>query len=103
MGTSAGAITGSLFCAGMTPLQVAEELSRLPPRAFVVRAPHARPGRARASVAPFGTRLGRARALRPAAARVGVSARMAPGDPAGGTPRKGRAAAACAATPAVRQ
>jgi len=28
MGTSAGALAGSLYCAGYTPSQVAEELSR---------------------------------------------------------------------------
>lgn len=37
MGTSAGAITGSLYASGLSPKQVAEELSRLPPSAFLVR------------------------------------------------------------------
>jgi len=31
MGTSAGALAGSLYCAGYTPRQVARELSRQPP------------------------------------------------------------------------
>ena len=37
MGTSAGAITGSLYSTGMSPYQVAEELSRFPPKAYLVR------------------------------------------------------------------
>lgn len=37
MGTSAGAITGSLYASGLSPKAVAEELSRLPPSAFLVR------------------------------------------------------------------
>ena len=36
MGTSAGAITGSLYASGLSPFEVAEELSRLPPKDFLV-------------------------------------------------------------------